>query len=444
MTGLKDALQELADRPRPDAGGQAAPAELWTRGVRRYRWRAAAAAVATIAVVAAGAGIGVLVNHSQDIAPTGGTSGAHLPKSVGVPDPGSAGTDDAGPLGPLAVLWQASRHGQDGNGIFGISASTGTYRFLDLPKIAGPSDVALSPDGREVAYWTTGPVTGEPITPVGIPDDRMATVTGIARYDTVTGKTRFRPIASPHGLDPEGIQWSDDDIVLFQYGRVISRTSADGIATWSWGVGGEPHRVTKPVDLDAWTPTRNGGHGFATAAGFSWLPAGATRRDEATAIRGIPAVGWAALTTSGAYVAGIRAGPQPGYFNGKGGLRVGRLRAGAVHQMRRIRGVRPAVIVGWTDRKTLIVVTTVSSSDVPHRLVSIDVATDDIHEVGTVRNPQGWPVDPQYATSLLTRPFVARPVPVLGESHWRAAGWGALVAVVLVGGFVLWRRRARG
>lgn len=446
MTDLRDALHGLADEPRPAPAPGIEPAELWSRGVRRRRWRAAAAVAATIAVVAAGAGVGLLVHDQPDTPPPAdGTShGPHLPKSIGVPDPGSAGSADAGPPGRLAVLWRAPRDGHDGAAFFGVTAAGGTYRFLDLPRLAGPQDVALSPDGREVAYWTTGSVTGAAIRVVGAEHD-MATVAGIARHDTVTGKTRFHPIPSEHGVEPEGIRWTDDDTVLFQYGVIASARAVSDVAHWSWGRHGGPRYQVHGLDLDGWTSAQHGGHVMRFGNIMMTLPVGAVTRPANALLTRIPLVAWGDFTTNGTDAAGVEVGPDPDTITDTGALRVGRTRNGQVKKMTRVAGLKVLGIIGWTGPRDILVVTKPRDNPPEARLVRVDVRTGAVHGVGTIRTRGQWPGAPQYATDLLTTPVVARAVPDWREDDWTAAGWGGLVALVVAGGAVLvWRRRARG
>lgn len=68
-----------------------------------------------------------------------------------------------------------------------------TYRWLDLPGMSGeyPADVALSPDGRRLAYF----LAGEPESAF-----RQSDVVGYAVYDTVTGEVARHQVPTEHGL----------------------------------------------------------------------------------------------------------------------------------------------------------------------------------------------------------------------------------------------------
>jgi hypothetical protein len=445
MTDLKGALRDLADRPRPVAQPGVEPTELWAKGVRRKRLRVAGAIVAVVGAVAAGSGVGTLVHNHRDAVPTGGVHRVGLPRSIGVPAEDSAGTADAGPLGRLAVLWQAKRDGHAWGSFFGISASTGAYRFLDLPGLAGPQDVALSPSGREVAYWTTGPVAGDAVKYIGN-DGPMATVDGIARYNTVTGRTRVEPIPSQHGLAPEGIRWTDDTTVLLEYGHVLNRHAANRISGWAWGGGpNDFEKVDGMVTLDNWTSVPDGNHMVGTGDGFHILVTGAEHRDAGSPIKGLPHLGWGQVTTDGAYVVAQRIGPDPTTFSGPSVLMYGPLRERGVGRMTRVRSMQVAAIVGWSAQGRLLVVGQ-KRNGTAGVLSQIDLDTGVVRDEGTIRNPEGWPGTPQYADALLSRPLLTRALPEAPDDDWAAAGWGALAALALAGGgALLWRRRrARG
>ncbi|HEX3931544.1 MAG TPA: hypothetical protein VHW64_12630 [Nocardioides sp.] len=112
----------------------------------------------------------------------------------------------AWPPGPLVALVPA-RHASLRHttpGLVGVTAASGQYVFLDLPANAvttsGADELAppaLSPDGRHLAFWTTG-------RPSGTPNAHLvgATITGVAVCDTTTGAVVSSPLQTVHGLDP--------------------------------------------------------------------------------------------------------------------------------------------------------------------------------------------------------------------------------------------------
>ena len=163
---------------------------------RRRRGTVAIAAAAVVALSALGVASWRLAD--VDVAPAQPGGGLQLPDQFFTPSRWLPGTDDEGPIGPLAAVAGAERPAST-NGLVGVSA-TGEYRFLDLPSRAeddsfGTNDVAISADGSRVGYWYEG---------------ADATVEGVAVYDTVTGRVDRLAIDSDHGLQMESLVWSGD------------------------------------------------------------------------------------------------------------------------------------------------------------------------------------------------------------------------------------------
>ncbi|MFB9311915.1 hypothetical protein [Nocardioides plantarum] len=214
MTTLHDRLHELAD-DAPDGAG--AP-DAWARGVREHRVRrAGVAAIVALAVI----GLGVtLVSWRQQAAPTPAPAApgatAVLPDEIFRPSPWLPGTDDEGPLGQLVAVVAGERKSWTGSesGIVGISAATQRYRFLDLPSYGGGA--ALSPDGRHVAWWTTGSPSGTPNTGFG------TSLTGYAVYDTVSEEVVRHEVSTKHGIDPSALAWADNRRVVAAYGQILA------------------------------------------------------------------------------------------------------------------------------------------------------------------------------------------------------------------------------
>ncbi|MCW2794154.1 MAG: hypothetical protein JWO76_3252, partial [Nocardioides sp.] len=135
MTTLHDRLSRLADEAPvalPEPG-------LWQRG-RRYRRRRRAGTLAIVgaAVLALGVLAGTTWQRSSVDGPQPANSAPALPDRIWSPSPWLEGTDDAGELGQLAAIIDAERGSWIGKspGLVGVSATTGEYRFLDLPDAA--------------------------------------------------------------------------------------------------------------------------------------------------------------------------------------------------------------------------------------------------------------------------------------------------------------------
>ncbi|MFZ0322519.1 MAG: hypothetical protein WAN48_00125 [Actinomycetes bacterium] len=178
MDTLHDRLAGLAEAA-PTGGAPAS--ELWSRGKRARRQRAAALAACLLVVGAMGTGIGVrLADGAYEqprVVPAGPPLGFTLPLNY----PGGEQLPSLGATpGPLAAIWLTRRVGGMPE-VVGLVAETGTFGTLslDLPRdhsdVTGESagyDLALSPDGRRVAYLSpTGDlvvhdfVTGDDVRP---------------------------------------------------------------------------------------------------------------------------------------------------------------------------------------------------------------------------------------------------------------------------------------
>jgi len=88
----------------------------------------------------------------------------------------------------------------------GVSATTGDYRFIDLPGRAyaehgGVDYIELSPRGRQIAYRIGGPER----------------VDGFASLDTATGKVTTERVPSRFGLSAQVITWVSEQTLLVRY-----------------------------------------------------------------------------------------------------------------------------------------------------------------------------------------------------------------------------------
>ena len=213
MTTLQERLADLAD----DAPLGAPPGDLWHRGRRQHRRQVVGTTAIVVAAVVLLAGVAGLDRSRAgvDIEPAGRTTELGLPDRLYEADPHLAGTEDTGPIGPVPVVFPASREdwsGDETSGLVGVSA-TGEYAFLDLPDTAAyggftpGNDLALSADGTKLAYWSTG----QPMGAYG-GNPEVEPYAGLAVYDTVTGEVWSRPIPTEHGLSPTTMQWAGDTL----------------------------------------------------------------------------------------------------------------------------------------------------------------------------------------------------------------------------------------
>lgn len=214
MTTLREQLEDVADQAD---GPVPQPGDLWGRGHRWRRRRRAGTAGLVGAACLALVGLGFAgwqTSHQDELRPADAPAG--LPDRVWAPSPTLPGTDSTGPLGRLALVISAERAGWWGSEYHpvAISAATGEYAFLDLPRWA--QGHALSPDGRSVAYWVAGSPSGEP---PEARDDKP--VTGFAVYDAATGETRIQEIETEHGLWADGLTWADSATLVVNFSQIV-------------------------------------------------------------------------------------------------------------------------------------------------------------------------------------------------------------------------------
>ena len=241
MDTLHDRLAELAD-DAPKGGAPAA--ELWARGKRVYRLRTAGLALTLLVTGAAGAGIGVrLADGDGDgnrvvpapAPPVGIELPIEYPGEQELPNLGNA-------PGPLAAVWLAPREpytlDDDDAGrapeAVGLVAETGMFGTLPIDLYpwayeAPDAHLALSPDGRRIAYITP---TGGP----GGPDD--PTSWELVVRDLVSGE-EYSP-AFDYGTRAGGT-WVDATQLV---GHVYPGSDVDG---WLWDVR-EPGTAPKMVN----------------------------------------------------------------------------------------------------------------------------------------------------------------------------------------------------
>ena len=154
---LRERLGALADA----APTTVSTPDLWRRGRRRQVRRALAATVA-IAAVSTIVGIGgaTIARKVESIGPvTSPSERMRLPDRFFSPSPWLKGTDDTGPIGPLVAVTYTVRRSwrSSSNGLVGVSATTGEYRFLDLPGWGRPTSTTWISHCRPTAPdWPTG------------------------------------------------------------------------------------------------------------------------------------------------------------------------------------------------------------------------------------------------------------------------------------------------
>lgn len=441
MTSLHDRLADLAAEAGADPAGHSGR-DLWDRGrrVRRNTLAGTALVVVICVLVAAVGGIAVVNRaHPHELRPAGSSAG--LPDRVWSPSAWLPGTGSSAP-GQLAMVLPSDRAGWRGTspGWVGISASTGEYRFLDLPGRAQGTAIALAPDGRSVAYWLAGSPSGSPTISPGSHGD---TVTGIGWYDTVTGQVRRQRVATKHGIWADWLLWADDQTLVA--GITQSRTNAgegDSAPPLVWPAGADAEADPRLDNFlrGAFAPA-GGGHGLLwTAEGDGHRVIRVDTSDPATTIALSGGMGprGSAVDASGSRAASIGDRGAPSYVRWASASTPSRRVAGSVRTLR---------VLSWVDARHILVVQSTALSERPDEsedfvLSVLDVGRSDrqvlVEGSGYLLGEALVATDlagvPTYHAAEPPRPFDPRKVL-------------ASLASVLVAGavvVVLWRRRRVG
>lgn len=447
MTDLRTHLERAATGAPP-----ALPhADLWARGRRLHRRRqvgtlVVAAVAAVIVVVLAGLAIAPLRTDRGPVAPAHGTP--HLFDHLYEPSPWLPGTRQKGPLGVAIAVFPAERKSffhDRYDRIVGVSAQTGEYRFLDLPGFMGSDrgddEVALSPDGTHLAYWTSSPGTYDGDT-------------GVAIYDLRTGRTERAAYPTRYGIEGYALVWSTDEQLLLEFGDVVGPTNlgASGPGTtYLWRLG-----ATRPRALPS-GPDVNGGvvdGRQANGRGLVMLPSGDSdyqlrplyvgKRLRSTTVRiSLPIYGYPSPNRTGTQVAGLWAGPHPEKESSTPtGVVVGSVSSSGVNRFRLLPSFRGAIrMVGWRDGAHVLVQELAHpDAGSGYYLTSVDVDTGAAHRLSRLHD---WGDGVQFAGDLLGAPVVPGHRPESPHDPRVLAGLAGAAAVVGVLAIVVWRRRVR-
>jgi hypothetical protein len=208
---LREAFRDLAaDAPDIDATA-ASSSQTWRRARSARRRGIVAVSFLVVAMLIGGVFVAVGLSGITKPAPAKPVpydeSKLAIPNRVWLPSEWTPSTDDAGPLGPLALASFAPRRTSwfdtDPSALYGVSAATGEYRFIDLPdadfREGTSAELALSPDGTEIGYWLLGEVAK--------PQPHLDDV-GFAEYNTVSGRVTRHVVPTRYGLAPSWMTWS--------------------------------------------------------------------------------------------------------------------------------------------------------------------------------------------------------------------------------------------
>lgn len=443
---LQEALRGL-DRAADDTVGGVVPpqaGDLWRRGERwQRRRRRGTAAVAALGVVVLAALSLVTVQRATPPEPAVSPGSAPtLPDRVyGMPARAAVGR----PGEPVVAVELTTRSTWTGvrNAIAVITGS-GRYLYLDVDGDLADR-VALSPDGRRVAYWLVGTPDGTPRTRGG----RLQSVTEVAVVDVVTGKVLRHRFATAHGLVPQALLWADDTTLLGSQsqwvagddGSSLEQGSADDYAAWQWRPGEGDVGALDPRTFERLDSSSEAAGGrVLLGRNVIDLATGEHHRVRRTGYPGAAgAVGSsAALRADGTFVQ--VGGPGHGH-RVPNRVTVGDIDDASADQVD-VPGLRRAwQVLGWRDQDRVVVVRSDPSASATHdrlQTVAIDVRTGDaeaLAEGGTEMLEWAW------ATDLLGAPVVPGVEPASPADPRVVAGAAGTVVVLTLGGLVLWRRR---
>lgn len=435
MNGLETSLREAAERLTPAVA--APPAELWQQGRRRVRRRrvAGAGVLAVLVAVVALAGTWLPgLPSAHEAAPLGPGDGQRLPDRFFNPDAWLPGTESKGEIGPLVAVIGAERRSGPStvkSGLVGVSGTTGEYRMLDLPFYdpspdRGGNAVALSPDGRYVAYWRAG---SEPLKSGSL---------GV--YDTVEGDevAWTPPDDEDHGFIGGDLVWAAGRI-WFSYEVFREEPTNDGSSTVVRGPRAwEPFSGAVPVartPLDSLSTGSADGADLVVAEGrrLTWFRAQgrATVRDSNLLLQEAVQVG------PNGQVAGI-VNPSAGdECCSEGPVAVGTIHGGKV-TFREVTSEDFGEVLGWRDADHVVA----RKGRAPTDFVAVDVRDGSVEVLsrpashnyvpGTIVAGEAWSA-PTYDAPEPDWPTDPRLTIAVGVG-------GALAALV---GLILWRRRVR-
>jgi hypothetical protein len=453
---MSQELRDLMVRTAENAPTARVDPETW-RAARRARRRErllvpVAAAVVLVGVVVLGGQVPSLVVGADDAGPVAGRSEPAMPSRLyPVPEHLDLRTPEgrwAYPaaenlkLGVTAVAFTTA----GGHAPFAVSAEDGRYRLLDLPghdPMTGfrfkDGNLALSPDGRRLAYtWNDPPEDG--------PRDEYVP-SGVRIVDLTTGEVESHQVRKGYGVLSHGFSWSPNGRYL-AYNTQIANTSRTGTS-------GVRNFFVERIDTETGERLKAGGLPMAdhppavsddgtVVTGrnldlWTWRPDRGTSRVELTA-----SPQWRGS------VAGVSAMPGTDEVLVSAGLEYSRLYAGLPDSPRSFRrlasGARSLSPVGPVDEGRQVVFERTLTSTALWTIRTTSPRLNDRSD-GLVQF-EGGELGSHYsfATALLQRPTRDFPAPDWPWSTEQKALLGGLVVLLVGAGgvVVLTLRRRRG
>lgn len=429
-TDLRERLTDLAERT-PHA---VPPPDLWERGVRRRRRTRARSAFVLAAVILAASYAGLTVrDRAHAVLPADASGTAQLPQTFYLPSPWMRAFD--GPPGRLIALsgaWRQTSWFHRSLSLFGVTASSTRYGFLDIPGAADSGKSAflpLSPDGLHLAVWLGGDSIGT--------RHADTPVTGIEVYDVETGGLQKVKLPDSIGMTPSFLGWTDDRtlvVALRPDDGSSTTSSSDQVYVWS---SGDP--VLRPLTgprlsrLDWTESTAADGRVVVPQPGRStWWVIDPSEPDGAARV--------VVHGTDNAQLFLSPNGRLAATIEGNGGpLSPSRIVTAAFHPARHgsasvsLDHVVPAGnffnVVGWYDDHTLL-----ASQHAPgnvqyeSRLVKVDVDTGHVTPLVSPSGEHANVGEAQFATELLDSRSVPVGPPAAPWDPWALIGLSLLAA----------------
>ncbi len=451
---VADRLERLATHaPRATAD----PDGLWRRGRWSQRRRVASvvAGIAATGVLASAMTPTVLAGIDRPVAAS--PSVMVLPDELRTP----GGWEPAFPPTPgrLSAVGVGQRSGwlSSAPWLWAVSAATGESRWLDLPDFVANSGIPpqLSADGRRLAYWVTGPISGEPVSAgpgaVRRGSEPGAPVVGVAVMDLETGEVARWDIASEHGLWAQGLRWAGD-VLWWEGGPVIPMDGGASASThtYTWD-------VTTDEKMEAGvrpglSQTGDAPGGFVSLPRFFKLEQVTGSKapeslrvdlpDDAPSSAGLidPE-----MAPDGERVAALMLPYAPEFDDAADkDLVVGTKADGAI-SLQPVGGVRAQAVLGWRSPTVAVVASSrTSGEDGSPNPEGVQVSTADVTVLDFSKLLQVTGVMPSSFASEAWAGEVVTPPPTPFAPDPRLVGVGAVV--VLAFGISLWRsvRRRRG
>lgn len=378
---------------------------VWSRGRRRQArtWLVMGACAVVLAGFGSWAVPPVLRIAAEPVAVTALDAGLVLPDVLRQPDPWEPSFPAA--PGPLSAIGYGYSSGwfSDGTPFWGVSATTGESRFLDLP--GASTDIermpVLSEDGTRLAYWLTGEVP-DPVPTLGDGGVDERPVVGVAVLDLRTGVTARWARDTPRGMGTDGLAWSGS--VLWWTGGDWDASSTAGggsyeVVTRTWDiatderaeVGSGPGAALS--GLDAARPLQGG---FVVTEGRRLLQVTGTEvRVAGRVATPLRDQAWssASMSPDGALLAGIEEPDPSSVTSDAQRLLVGRVSAPSTDDGRidvqPIGDVEAQAVLGWRSPSEVVVLTT---DDVRTRTAEVvDVTTGEVRPLVDLSDPMNLP-----------------------------------------------------